>query len=126
MLSSDQIRGPRAILEERECGSPSGANARSRCRYPLCQSPRNVLQQSQCRMTRWRLLCAVWIRRTRQRHSLVNPSLTILIQPTMGARRSEGMSAQVGTGLLLDCVMMLGGAVGIGLPMAAAIIWVFS
>jgi hypothetical protein len=36
------------------------------------------------------------------------------------------MSAQVGTGLLLDFVMMLGGAVGIGLPMAVAIIWVFS
>jgi hypothetical protein len=34
------------------------------------------------------------------------------------------MSAQVGSGLLLDFVMMLGGAVGIGLPIAAAIIWV--
>jgi hypothetical protein len=36
------------------------------------------------------------------------------------------MSAQVGTGLLLDVVMMLGGAVGVGLPMALAIIWVCS
>jgi hypothetical protein len=30
------------------------------------------------------------------------------------------MSAQVGAGLLRDFVMMLGGAMGIGLPMAAA------
>jgi hypothetical protein len=36
------------------------------------------------------------------------------------------MSVQAGTGLLLDFVMMLGGAVGIGLPMAFAIIWVCS
>jgi hypothetical protein len=33
------------------------------------------------------------------------------------------MSAQ---GLLLDIMMMLGGAVGVGLPMAAAIIWLCS
>jgi hypothetical protein len=33
------------------------------------------------------------------------------------------MSARVGTGLFLDFVMMLGGAVGVGLPMAAVIIW---
>jgi hypothetical protein len=32
------------------------------------------------------------------------------------------MSAQVGTGLLLDFAIMLDGAVGIGLPMAVAII----
>jgi len=36
------------------------------------------------------------------------------------------MLAQVGTRLLLDFVMMLGGAVGVGLPMALAIIWVCS
>jgi hypothetical protein len=36
------------------------------------------------------------------------------------------MLAQAGTGLLLDFVMMLGGAVGVGLPMALAIIWVCS
>jgi hypothetical protein len=33
------------------------------------------------------------------------------------------MSARVGTSLLRDFVMMLGGAVGVGLPMAAVIIW---
>ena len=47
----------------------------------------------------------------------------------MGARRSDVMSArelQVGTGLLLDFAMMLGGALGIGVPMALAIIWVCS
>jgi hypothetical protein len=33
------------------------------------------------------------------------------------------MSAQ---GLLLDIMMMLGGAVGVGLPMAVVIIWLFS
>jgi hypothetical protein len=33
------------------------------------------------------------------------------------------MSAQ---GLLLDIVMMLGGAVAVGLPMAVAIIWICS
>jgi hypothetical protein len=43
-----------------------------------------------------------------------------------GAGRSEGMSARVGTGLLRDFIMMLGGAVGIGLPMAVVIIWVCS
>jgi hypothetical protein len=36
------------------------------------------------------------------------------------------MLAQAGRGLLLDFVMMLGGAVGVGLPMALAIIWVCS
>ena len=44
----------------------------------------------------------------------------------MGARRSDVMSArelQVGAGLLLDFAMMLGGALGLGLPMAAVIIW---
>ena len=33
---------------------------------------------------------------------------------------------QVGAGLLLDFAMMLGGALGIGVPMALAIIWVCS
>jgi len=38
----------------------------------------------------------------------------------------RGMSARVGTGLFLDFVKMLGGVVGIGLPMAVAIIWICS
>jgi hypothetical protein len=33
---------------------------------------------------------------------------------------------QVGAGLLLDVAIILGGALGIGVPMAVAIIWVCS
>jgi hypothetical protein len=33
---------------------------------------------------------------------------------------------EAGAGLLLDVAMMLGGALGIGVPMALAIIWVYS
>jgi hypothetical protein len=36
------------------------------------------------------------------------------------------MSARVGTGLFLDFIRILGGAAGIGLPIAVAIIWVCS
>jgi hypothetical protein len=39
----------------------------------------------------------------------------------MSARESH-----IGTGLFLDLAMMLGGALGIGVPMALAIIWVCS
>jgi hypothetical protein len=42
---------------------------------------------------------------------------------TSSADGVKSMSAQ---GLLLDIMIMLGGAVAVGLPMAAAIIWLFS
>jgi hypothetical protein len=38
----------------------------------------------------------------------------------------SGRELQAGAGLLLDFMMMLGGAVGVGIPMAFAIIWVCS
>ena len=36
------------------------------------------------------------------------------------------MSWQAGVGLLLAIAMMVGGAVGIGVPLALVIIWLFS
>jgi hypothetical protein len=63
----------------------------------------------------------------------VNLSLTIQVQPAgiviLGVGWSDGMSAlqfEAGAGLLLDVTMIFGGALGIGVPMAFAIIWVCS